>query len=151
MPFLRSKRTPPFRTRARLSKDIALLIRRRQTEIVSARFPGGAGRFRLQPKPFLTFFTAVSLADSEKCPLPQKRNPFLNSKKWPQPLFRHARTPPRKGASVIHLMRYTSMALRVVISASSAASMPRRAAIFSHTKRTWVGSFRRPRMGSGAR
>ena len=41
--------------------NLSLLIRRRQTEIVSAGFPGGAGRFRHPPKPFLTFFTAVSL------------------------------------------------------------------------------------------
>ena len=58
--FREDKRTSVPEVR-RLSKNLRPLIRRRQTEIVSAGFPGGAGRFRHLPKPFLTFFTAVGL------------------------------------------------------------------------------------------
>ena len=52
------------------------------TGFVSTGYAGRAGWFRSKAKPFLSFFTAVSSADSEKCKLD----------KVAKPLCRHAET-----------------------------------------------------------
>ena len=41
----------------KLSGKSSAVFCRRQTEFVSDGFPGGAGRFRRQPKPYLALFT----------------------------------------------------------------------------------------------